>query len=259
MVRISSAIDSIMRHPASVWIDVQSTANAVSWEQPLGTDLNDLVSLSTKQEGTDGTAERLSDPSNPASDNADEIRRREDASCLQRVAQGDREAMRECVERFGNLVWKIAAAGVGRSCAADVSQEVFLSLWRSASRFDSTRGSASTFVSVLARRRVIDHHRRQESSLEVLNEEVVTNVDSGVDQSSGFSDSIERSETATQVGKAIDALDPPKPKLLRMAFFDGYSHAEIALKTELPIGTVKSHLRRGLNAVREVLRSEFAS
>jgi RNA polymerase sigma-70 factor, ECF subfamily len=77
------------------------------------------------------------------------------------VAAGDRAAMRRCIDRYSDLVWSLALRlSPSRSDAEDAVQDVFVSLWQNAAKFDPTKGSEPTFVAVIARRRLIDRLRR---------------------------------------------------------------------------------------------------
>ncbi len=82
-------------------------------------------------------------------------------SVLQRIAAGDSTAVRECIDRFGALVWSLARR-LSRTAAdaEDATQEIFLDIWRSAARFDASQGSEKVFVAMIARRRLIDRLRK---------------------------------------------------------------------------------------------------
>ena len=82
-------------------------------------------------------------------------------SVLQRIASGDSDAVRECIEQYGALVWSLARRlSRTASDAEDATQEIFLDIWRSASRFDATQGSDKVFIAMIARRRLIDRLRK---------------------------------------------------------------------------------------------------
>jgi len=81
-------------------------------------------------------------------------------SLLQRVAAGDTRAVAQCIDQFGGLVWSLARRLVSASEAEDAVQEVFIQLWKNASRFDPSIASETTFVAMVARRRLIDRRRR---------------------------------------------------------------------------------------------------
>ena len=171
------------------------------------------------------------------------------ASLLERIASGDERAVQECMDRYGGLVWSICR----RLCknvddAEDAVQEVFVDLWSSASRFDSTVASEETFVAMIARRRVIDRWRkkRREPKSEVISE--ITDPSAPTEP-----DSVEIRDEAARVQSLMTRLRPEQKEILDLSIFGGLSHRDIATELNLPLGTVKTHVRRGLMRVREML------
>ena len=175
-------------------------------------------------------------------------------SVLARVAIGDPSAVKDCLQRFGGLVWSLARRlSPGASDAEDAVQEIFVDLWKSAGKFDPAAGSEATFVAMIARRRLIDRlrarTRRKEDQLR---------------DTQDFDDPSEdprapRGELAAEAGlaaKALAQLRPEQRQVLMLAAYHGLSHEEIAARTGMPLGTVKAHARRGLLRVREVLAAE---
>lgn len=166
---------------------------------------------------------------------------------LGRVATGDAEAVRQCVERYGDLLWTLARRHSPSDAEAeDAVQEIFLELWKSAARFDAARGAEVTFVAMVARRRLIDRRRarmrRGEAPLEQAPMPSVAPPQ-------------EVAAEATRVTRALEQLRPEQRNLLWMSAYQGLSHDEIAASTGMPLGTVKAHLRRGLLRLRELFES----
>ena len=88
---------------------------------------------------------------------------------LQKIANGDSSAVDECLAKYGNLVWSIARRySPNNSDAEDATQEVFLEIWKNAARYDSDLSSEATFITMIARRRLIDRHRKQSRRLETV-------------------------------------------------------------------------------------------
>jgi RNA polymerase sigma-70 factor (ECF subfamily) len=172
-------------------------------------------------------------------------------SLLARVGAGDANAVRECLQRFGGLVWSLARRlSPSPSDAEDAVQEIFVDLWKSAKRFDPRAASEATFVAMIARRRLIDRlrsrRRRREDPLE-----------EGAEASAlAESPPGELAAEAALAAKALAQLRPEQRQVLLLATIHGLSHEEIAKRTGLPLGTVKTHARRGLLRVREVLATE---
>ncbi len=175
---------------------------------------------------------------------------------LQRVAAGDRDAFAECVERYRNLIWSLAAKRCpDRHTAEDAVQEIFVEIWKSAGRFDPQRATETTFIAMIARRRLIDQLRKQSRRprLESLG---ARDDESGVNAANamGSTDDLQRiddQEQADRVRTCVNDLGEPASTCLRLSIVDSLSHAEIAGKLGLPLGTVKTNIRRGLIRVRE--------
>jgi RNA polymerase sigma-70 factor (ECF subfamily) len=164
---------------------------------------------------------------------------------LGRVAAGDAVATRECLARYGGLVWSIARR-FDPGDAEDAVQEIFLDLWKSAARFDPNIASETAFVATIARRRLIDRQRmrRRRPTTEQL-PEVPSHVDPGASPA--------MCAEASQAAAALDALRPEQRQVLVLSVSHGLSHGEIAARTGMPLGTVKAHARRGLLSIRAAL------
>jgi RNA polymerase sigma-70 factor (ECF subfamily) len=166
---------------------------------------------------------------------------------LPRIAAGDRTAAEQCIQRYGPLVWGIARRFFSDTRdAEDAIQEVFMTLWANAAAFDPTRAKESTFVALVARRRFIDARRRTQRrpTTEPLQVEHVSwepKQDTAADQG--------------HLTAALEQLRPEVREILLLSAGRGLTHAEIAERLGLPLGTVKSHARRGLFRLREILSS----
>ena len=173
------------------------------------------------------------------------------AALLPRVAQGDPQAIGACLERYGALVWSLArSVSPDPSMVEDTVQEIFIDLWKSAERYDPNKASEVTFIAMIARRRVIDRRRRIDRTPP---SEPIEGVDVGaMDRDL---ESVDTADEARLASKALDKLKPDQRKVIRMAVVEGLTHVEISKATGLPLGTVKSHVRRGLSQVADDLRS----
>jgi RNA polymerase sigma-70 factor (ECF subfamily) len=168
---------------------------------------------------------------------------------LPRLAAGEPRAMNECITRHGGLVWGIVRRSVKDSTAAeDLVQEVFTEIWKKAAFFDPAVASETTFIALVARRRAIDFLRRQgrQPDFEPLE------AAGSIPVSQAPAPSVDCDPEA--VKSSVASLPEDTRQLFRLFFEDGYTHPEIAEKTGLPIGTVKTRLRRGLITLREQLR-----
>ncbi|NUP08726.1 MAG: sigma-70 family RNA polymerase sigma factor [Polyangiaceae bacterium] len=168
---------------------------------------------------------------------------------LERVASGDGAAVRACIDRFGGLVWALARRmSPSREEAEDAVQEVFLDLWRSSARFDPAVASETAFVAMIARRRLIDRRRKRQRAPST---ESLADAPTPVEPSA--TRRVESSAEASLAAAALAQLRPEQRIVLVLSACHGLSHEEIASTTNLPLGTVKAHARRGLLRVREVL------
>jgi RNA polymerase sigma-70 factor (ECF subfamily) len=166
---------------------------------------------------------------------------------LQRIAAGDSTAVRECIDQYGGLVWSIARR-LSRTPAdaEDATQEIFLDIWRSAARFDASQGSDKVFIAMIARRRLIDRLRKTSAEppmdpLESL--DAMSRADT-----SQSSETVMEAEQAT---RALAELRPEQRQVLELGLLHGLSQSEIATRLNMPLGSVKSFMRRGLIKVRE--------
>lgn len=167
---------------------------------------------------------------------------------LTRIAAGDASAVRACLVRYGGLVWSLTRRFCTPAEAEDAVQEIFIELWKNAARFDPERGSEVTFIATIARRRLIDRRRRQARSPdpEPLAFDVASDGSSPVRK-------LETLEEAKVAQEALEQLRPEQQEVLKLSIYDGWSHQQIADRLEMPLGTVKTHVRRGLARVRELL------
>jgi RNA polymerase sigma-70 factor (ECF subfamily) len=176
---------------------------------------------------------------------------------LQRIATGDRTAVQDCLDKYGGLVWSIARKMLRNADEAeDAVQEIFIDIWKNAERFDETRSSETTFIAMIARRRLIDKiryatRRISADSLDDVLLEPFTRADN----------EMQVSIEARQAAEAMRSLRPEQQQVLRLSIIQGMSHQEISEATGMPLGTVKTHARRGILRVRENLglgNAEFA-
>jgi RNA polymerase sigma-70 factor (ECF subfamily) len=168
---------------------------------------------------------------------------------LQRVARGDEAAVQACFDEFGGLVWSLARRMLPRGeDPADAVQEIFIELWRKADRYDPSIASEKTFVAMLTRRRMIDKIRKagRTPRSAALDEAAHVPVDDGPNQ-------VELSEEANRIRKLMEQLTPDQQKVLSLSVNEGWAHRQIAESLNMPLGTVKTHVRRGLMRVRELL------
>lgn len=172
------------------------------------------------------------------------------ASLLHRVADGEQAAVKELLDHYGGLVYSLAR----RFCyepgeVDDAVQDIFTAIWRSAARFDPALGSEETFVAMVARRRLIDRRRRaQRRPVTKVDGEVMAQV---VADSHTADEPV--SEEAHRAVEFLRTLRPEQQLVIRLSICQGLSHEQISQITGMPLGTVKTHVRRGLIALREAI------
>lgn len=168
------------------------------------------------------------------------------------VAAGNEAAFRQIYDRRASRLFGIAYRITRQvPMASDAVQDAFLELWRNANRFDQQRGDPDVWLSSLVRYRALDMTRRvgREVSDEDLPEEMDTDPDP-----------LERlvaADEASALGRCLGALPPERRKLLSLAYLDGLSHTQLAARLQMPVGSVKSVLRRGLLSLRVCMEGEL--
>lgn len=168
---------------------------------------------------------------------------------LQRVAAGGNDSAQAMLDRFGGLVWTLAR----RFCpdrveAEDAVQEIMADVWNSVrqGRYDPTKGSEATFVATIARRRLIDRIRKKK----LQTGELVADIAQATPPAEPAP---ELGEQARAAAELMDELSEAQQTAIRMAVLHGLTHEQVAEATGMPLGTVKTHIRRGLIRMRDKL------
>ena len=171
-------------------------------------------------------------------------------SVLAQVARRDPDSLNYCIERYGNLIWSLARRySPSQADAEDAVQEIFLELWQKADRFNPTMSAETTFVTMIARRRLIDRYRKQSRLLETTSAE--NDFDEQPDMSG--SASAELIDEAAKATRCLDGLVLNQRDILRRSIHEGKSHSQISAELQIPLGTVKSFARRGLIQLRQCM------
>lgn len=153
------------------------------------------------------------------------------------------------MKKYGGLVWSLSRRMLRNSDdAEDAVQEIFLDVWKNAAKFDESQASETTFIAMIARRRLIDRIRfsSRRISADALDDVMAEPVDRA-------DKTMQTSLEANDAVKALNALRPEQRQVLQLSIVQGLSHAEIAEHTGMPLGTVKTHARRGILQAREFL------
>ncbi len=181
------------------------------------------------------------------------LQRLADEDLIVLVERRDADAFAILYDRHGGAAYSLAHRIVGDPAVAeDVTQEAFLSLWRSGGRFDAARGSVRSWTLGIVRNRAIDALRRASGPAPKLDLD-----DDGVleGQASGeLTDAAAiRRETARRVRGALGELPDEQSQVIGLAYFGGFTHSEIAEMLGMPLGTVKGRMRLGLEKIRTML------
>ncbi len=163
-----------------------------------------------------------------------------------RFANGDEVALQEAYEQHGSLVYSLCRRSVDDAAAADITQETFIAAWRNRHRYDPTRGGLAPWLTGIARNKIIDHFRasgREERRVDKVKHSTPTATPHDVDEVT----------LRMLLVDAIEELPERARRIVTMAFFDDLTHVEIAARTGIPLGTVKSDIRRSLDRLRHGL------
>ena len=191
-------------------------------------------------------------------DRTDDTQSLADEEIMLLVQDGNPRAFEVLYDRHGGASFSLAYRMVGdRVAAEDVSQEAFLSIWRSRARYQPDRGSVRTWVLGIVHHRAIDAlrrnlvHEKRRSSAEGIEErhEAPERTDAEV----------ARREEARNVRAAINELPEEQSRVIELGYFGGFSHSQIAEMLDMPIGTVKGRMRLGLDKLRKGLQEKVGA
>ncbi len=172
-------------------------------------------------------------------------------SILERVADGEDAAVEACVDTYGGILWSIARRYVKtHTDAEDAVQDIFIELWKQAEKFDPGRSSETTFVTMIARRRLIDRLRKRQP---VGDGGGVSVEDVEIPQLAS-TPLLETSEEAEKALLCIEKLSAQQQNVINLSIHHGASHRCIAEQLAMPLGTVKSYARRALIQLRDCMQ-----
>ena len=201
----------------------------------------------------------------PPPDNARSERSLQLEALLARVALGDRAAFGALYRATsGLLLALVQRITVDRALAEDVLQEVYVNVWRAAGSYEAQRSQPMTWLIALARHRAIDALRRRKGEVEHVSlgpagdaDEAADAVDdeasSVADPAAGPLELLQRAGEARGVARCLEQLSREQRQCLALTYYQGLSHAETAQHLAQPLGSVKSWVRRGLQAIKDCL------
>jgi RNA polymerase sigma-70 factor (ECF subfamily) len=168
---------------------------------------------------------------------------------LTHVAKGDQAAFEALYDQLGASVYGLIRKVLRNpSQAEEVAQEVLLEVWRTASRFDPARGSAATWMLTIAHRRAIDRVRADEAA--AAREQRTAQAPTTVDE---VAETVEASMDAERLRRCLAGLTELQRESITLAYYGGYSYAQVAALLDTALGTIKTRIRDGLTRLRACL------
>jgi RNA polymerase sigma-70 factor (ECF subfamily) len=181
-----------------------------------------------------------------------------DEELMPLVGRRDPDAFEVLYDRHGGVAYSLAYRIVGnRQAAEEVTQEAFISIWRSGGRFDPTRGSVRSWLLSVVRNRAIDFLRSKAGKAPKLTFDDDAALEQRPAEERTEAEALRR-ETAAELRGALGKLPGEQSKVIELAYFGGFSHSEIASILGLPMGTVKGRMRLGLEKIRGELAEGLA-
>lgn len=186
--------------------------------------------------------------------------KQDDAALMRLIAQADADALTELYGRYNRLVFSMALAVVGdQATAAEITLDVFVRVWQRADTYRPEQARVSTWLIAITRHHAIDVLRRQKSRPETntvnWNGLLTHNLSGTHDLEEDVTLTLQRQRVRT----AVAQLPPEQQQVLWLAYFQGYSHQQIADELKQPLGTVKTRIRLGMQKLRQLLVEEQPS
>jgi RNA polymerase sigma-70 factor (ECF subfamily) len=174
-----------------------------------------------------------------------------DSALVERMMAGDESALAALYDRYGGMLFAMLVRILrDTSAAEEVLQDLFLQLWRGASRFDASRGSLPAWLLVIGRNRAISRLRGREHR-EVLEDPENFSFDT-VPSSGDLEDEAWRAQLMERLRGAMATLPPEQREAVELAYFEGMTQTEIAARTGCPLGTVKSRVRAAMQSLKQI-------
>jgi RNA polymerase sigma factor (sigma-70 family) len=171
---------------------------------------------------------------------------------MPRIAGGDRTALRQLYQATSAKLFGVCLRILSnREESEDVLQEVYLTIWRRADRFEAGRASVTTWISTIARNRAIDRLRAR-GPLAYAQQVEELEIEDGAPRAEAL---LAAGEDAQALQRCLGELDERTAQVIRTAFFDGVTYEALAQRLGAPLGTVKSWIRRGLLKLRGCLEA----
>lgn len=175
-----------------------------------------------------------------------------DEDLLVHAAEGDERAFEVLYDRHGKVAWSLAYRLLGeRGAAEDLVQEAFLAVWNQAARYSSSKGSVRTWILAILHNRAVD--RLRQSAASKRRQEALEHVAAIAPDAPDAADEALELVAAAEVTDALGNVPDDQLQVIRLAYYGGYTHHEISEMLSVPLGTVKSRMRLGLERMRRNL------
>jgi len=169
-------------------------------------------------------------------------------------ASGDAD-LRAVYDQHGSLIYSMCRKALGETAAAEVTQDVFVSAWQARHQFDPERGALGAWLVGITKRRIVDHVRREQRHssrrADGSNEQQIDSLPAD----DRTEERVDRIAQRMEVAQALATLPERSREMIGLAYVHGLTHHEIAERTGIPLGTIKSDIRRGLLALRDRLEN----
>ena len=176
------------------------------------------------------------------------------AELVERSSRGHEEAFAELYDltssRIYGVIWRVLRSA---DHAAEVTQEVYVEVWRQSTRFDARKGSVLAWMTTMAHRRAVDRVRSVSSEVARDERYAVAGAEREVDH---VWEGVEQKMDVDRVRKGMESLTPIQREALTLAYFGGYTQSQVAALLKLPLGTVKTRIRDGMIGLRDALGVE---
>jgi RNA polymerase sigma-70 factor (ECF subfamily) len=170
---------------------------------------------------------------------------------LERSARGDEQAFAQLYDLTSPRVYGMVLRVIRDAAqAAEVTQDIYLEVWRQSARFDSSRGTVLSWLLMIAHRRAVDRVRSAQSAITRDNRYAELSSERPYDE---VSEQVQAGLEAQRVRKVLNDLTDAQREAVSLAYFGGYTHSEVAELLHIPLGTVKTRIRDGLIRMRDAL------
>ncbi|HEU5430571.1 MAG TPA: sigma-70 family RNA polymerase sigma factor, partial [Thermomicrobiales bacterium] len=178
---------------------------------------------------------------------------------MAQLAAGDELALTPLHDRYAGLVFRVVAHSLDRYVAEEITQDVFLTIWRKAGAYDPDRGEVRPWLLRIAQTRTLNELRRRGRRPRCVPDADEPRLAATPDDAPLPEDEVWRDERRAAVAAAVGALPSPQRRALSLAYFEDLTQQQVAVRLDVPLGTAKTHIRAGKQRLRDALLPIVAS